>query len=315
MGSAGDTAKDRISREGRLGWGGLILGLYFALLALAFAAPARPDQRRAAAYALALAENAELRLGELLGGLRPVAARLRSGEAMDWKEFDGLFAGKTGPTLTLIAWAPRVPHDERASFEAEAGRDAYRSLNVFSWSAHGKRTMPATNRDLFPLTFGHPHPKADALLGWDLASEPALKTAIQEAGRTRAPQIVVRAAPSAGQGAVPCTPLATAPPAGICEPHLILVLPVERSRRAVPLKGVLLGAFPLSTLAQGLFDPSAEGQLLSSVDITKGARRRARLADLELGIGRATFTWAGIPWTLELHLPPTPGLATRLLRR
>ena len=334
MGSALRATNRRSPSDGSAS-GVVILWLFSGLLAASFAAPERPDARSADAHALAMAENAEIRLGELLGTLRPVAARLRAGETLEWKQFDRLLSEDASAPLLLVGWAPRVPPDRRAAFESEASRDTYRSMNVFELDARGARKQPSKMRDHFPLTFGHPHPKADSLLGWDLASEPDLAAAIRNARQSHTPQIVTHTplaldatrrqepapahgppVPPAQKGPGSCLLLAK-DSGSACQPHLVVVVPVERNRRQGSLQGVLVGLVPLARLTEGIFSPAVERQVLPSVAITQPAHRanRPRLRGPDLGLGRASFTLGGAPWTVELRLPREPGLAARFGRR
>ena len=65
--------------------------------------------------------------------MSPIAARLRAGEAVDWKEFSRLAEPSTGAgeqpaELRFFAWLPWVPAAGRDSYERETGDNGYRSF-------------------------------------------------------------------------------------------------------------------------------------------------------------------------------------------
>jgi hypothetical protein len=102
-----------------------------ALLTLDLA-PAQPATASLPDQAAALAERLERETADAVALAGTVRARLRSGDATNWKDFDGLVAGAPthSPVQTLVAWAPRVSATAREAFEAESGRDGFRSFRI-----------------------------------------------------------------------------------------------------------------------------------------------------------------------------------------
>jgi PAS domain S-box-containing protein len=70
-----------------------------------------------------------------------------------------------------LEWIPRVPHAERAEYEAAARKDGHADFQITHLGAQG-RAVPAAPRDqYFPVYFVEPYESNQAALGFDLASE------------------------------------------------------------------------------------------------------------------------------------------------
>lgn len=106
----------------------------------------------------------------------------------------GEFHGLARPVRTQcaslegIAWAPRVPHAERAAFEARMAREpGGAGFKILSYDEAG-RLMPApVRREYYPIEHIEPEPNAFRRLGFDVASRPADGVAIERAVATGKP--------------------------------------------------------------------------------------------------------------------------------
>ncbi|MBF0331556.1 MAG: CHASE domain-containing protein, partial [Candidatus Omnitrophica bacterium] len=95
-----------------------------------------------------------------------------------------------GDPLQALEWVPRVSRQERADYEARARRDGLEGFEVRELNADGK-LMPATERDeYFPVYFVAPLKGNAAALGFDVASDPERRRAMEmsrDEGRTVVP--------------------------------------------------------------------------------------------------------------------------------
>jgi hypothetical protein len=184
-------------------------------------------------------------VGQVVDGalevLDPLADRLGSDAPLDWRGFSRTL--EAGPEQALVAWAPRVAGMERAAYEADTGRDAFRSFLIREPGGGG--LQPARARaDHFPVHLVHPAPASKRLLGLDLLSDPGLAAAIGRVRRSTAAQVLFPA--SAGlAGPAPARESGSYNqklPGG--EPARVLVVVVVPVLRQGALAGVLVAALP-----------------------------------------------------------------------
>lgn len=77
--------------------------------------------------------------------------------------------------LQMLAWVPRVHAGERAALEAAAVRDGLAGFRLTELNDEGRFVPAAPRDDYFPVLFAEPEPQNSHLLGYDLASDPALR--------------------------------------------------------------------------------------------------------------------------------------------
>lgn len=91
-------------------------------------------------------------------------------------------------SVNFLGWAPYVAAEQRAAWE-QAGHVPNGRTIIRETGSVGD-LLPATDRpEYFPVTFCEPGPLEDKLLGYDIASDPSIRTALdgaQRSGRVRA---------------------------------------------------------------------------------------------------------------------------------
>lgn len=269
-------------------------------------APVAEPAASLSAKAAAVADRLEDEVNAALGLLTPLRARLRTGEPTDWKAFDAAVSESRmrRPTQQLVLWAPRVSESARAGFEADSGRDAFRSLRVVEPAPAGA-LVPAQSRDRHhPLALAAPLQPGAELLGLDLMASTELEPALAKSAE-------------AGQQPIVVGPLTLLPPASCesqrrpgCTPQIFVVVPVRddvkpgagrNRRREDNDRGYLLVALSWAAI-------------VSAPPALPGARTSAAFAlpALPRPTAQVGFRVLGEPWTLELAQPPGGILSARL---
>jgi signal transduction histidine kinase len=88
------------------------------------------------------------------------------------------------PHLGGLEWVPVVPHSERRKYEREARRDGLLDF-TFTEKLEDGRLVEATERELYmPVFYAHPYESNQKAVGYDLASCPIRRHAIEEASST-----------------------------------------------------------------------------------------------------------------------------------
>ena len=88
------------------------------------------------------------------------------------------------PGVRAIAWAPLVPAAEKTALEASFRADGQPDFTVFERTANGEAKPVGTREEFFPKLFTEPAPGNVAELGFDLASEPIRRAALEQARRS-----------------------------------------------------------------------------------------------------------------------------------
>ncbi len=86
-------------------------------------------------------------------------------------------------SIHVLEWIPRVPHADREKFEFAAQMDGLPGFQ-FTERRSGKMIRRQNATEYFPVYFVEPLAKNQAMLGYDLASDPARLAALQEARDT-----------------------------------------------------------------------------------------------------------------------------------
>ena len=111
-----------------------------------------------------------------LQALRSIDSLFAASREVERSEFESFASMELHrhPALSSLVWAPRVPAEEARN---EGRRILERS--------RGGELVPVARRDVyFPVTYLVPEAGAAGLLGWDLASDPAARSAIETARAT-----------------------------------------------------------------------------------------------------------------------------------
>ncbi len=117
--------------------------------------------------------------------LQALAAFHEASQLVTRHEFQ-TFATKileTNPSIHAVEWVPRVSHTQRTRFEEEA-RESVPGYNITELREDGV-LVPAMPRDeYYPVYFIEPNVGNEPALGFDLASEPVRREALQRARDT-----------------------------------------------------------------------------------------------------------------------------------
>lgn len=284
---------------------GTSLAAFFAASLALAAAPAPAPAVSLAAEAQSLAAQLQDEVDAALALAAPLRARLRGDESVDWKSFEAASAQGTQRRLAqeLIVWAPRVSAAERDAFEADSGRDAFRSWRIVETNPQGLPVAAQARAFHQPIALATPLARASDLLGLDLAANADLENGLGAGADHHAPRVV--------------GPLRLLPPAACADPHrlgctplIFVVIPVAEARgragarRAPASRGdrgfVLVGLSWAAINEAARTGPPGRHDLARALDFP---RRRS---------ARASFRVLDQSWSLELLAPPGGALSARL---
>ena len=289
------------------------------VMAVALALPVLPRASRpnlARAQADAVAAAIEVEVAAAVQTLAPIAARLRAGEPVDWKQFSRLTEPTPAhqpPELRFFAWLPWVPQAARDGYERDTGNDGYRSFRLTQLGDTGPLPAAARRQHL-PLHLTSAAEATGALLGLDLAAEPELRAAAERARNSGEPEVVgPRRLLELASGA-PCPAPVRA--LAVCEPALALLVPVPEIKGTCA-PGVLLATIPWSVIetAAGRHLKQATGfpTVMDAGALIRPSGRRPNPPALLLpSSARGSFYVGERLWTVDLRLP---GLTARQPRR
>ena len=133
-----------------------------------------------------------------LGTVSTVAAFFAGSQLVERKEFHTFTVPimEGHPGTVALMWAPRIPAEHRETHQQAVRREGLSTYAICQHDDRG-RLVPAGKRDeYYPILYVQPSEEGQSLLGFDLGSDPACRTAIRQALATRR------------QAAVICPPLA-----------------------------------------------------------------------------------------------------------
>ena len=121
--------------------------------------------------------------------LHSVAAFYSANAHVTRGDFDRFVADARSrhPELQGISWNPRVTAVERDEFEANARRDGFPDFKFSEMSPDGELVPAAEREEYVPVYFEAPFAKNEPALGFDLASSPQRKAALDKARDTGEP--------------------------------------------------------------------------------------------------------------------------------
>ena len=233
----------------------------------------RRDERhelRDGVRALARTEADALKdkVGRSMEVLHGVAALYAARPSVSRREFEAFVSNALGRQreLRALEWIPRVPDAQRGAFEQAARRDGFSSFAFAERDEAGGRRTASRRTEYFPVYFVEPLRGNEAALGYDLASNPRRRAALEWARDNGAPAATapVRLAQETGTqlGFLVFMPLYSPgpPPAD-----------VETRRRR--LSGFALAVFRAGDLAGvGLGGLAEEGIAVTVTDVSSGER-------------------------------------------
>lgn len=151
----------------------------------------------------------------------------------------GAMSGQT--SLRALEFVPRIFEEDRKSFEAAVRREGFPAFSITARSPDGTFIAAPPSPEHYPVLYAEPFAGNEALLGFDQASDPVRREALEEAVKTGATVISARVRPmhsrNHGWAILVAQPLL--PKAAQARS------PEERSER---LMGFALGVFEVETL-------------------------------------------------------------------
>ena len=93
------------------------------------------------------------------------------------------------PSLQLLAWVPRVPNSERGNYEAKARTETGPSFEITERDPRGGLRQALQRSEYFPAIYVEPTAGNETALGFDLASHPEIRAALDR-GRDTGEMIV-----------------------------------------------------------------------------------------------------------------------------
>ncbi|MEI7752757.1 MAG: CHASE domain-containing protein, partial [Candidatus Omnitrophota bacterium] len=140
--------------------------------------------QRAIIRSQSVAQEMERQLDKL-DGLRRF---LDSQESVDRNAFDiYVLPLVKGAPVRAIEWAPRVLRADHVFYESSARQDGIEGFQLYEKDLQGKK-IPILDRDeYFPVYYLEPHERNEAAFGFDLASEPVRRAAMEKSRDTGQP--------------------------------------------------------------------------------------------------------------------------------
>ncbi|SIR48822.1 PAS domain S-box-containing protein [Aromatoleum tolulyticum] len=204
----------------------------------------------------------------------------------------------TQPATLAVDWAPLVPQEARAQFEASVAAEGLPGYRIVEPDDTGRLHPAAERAEYFPVLFSEPQDPNAAVLGLDHAFEPVRRI---EMGHSRssggvhvaAQVVLVRTA----------------------KPAFLAFLPVFRTGSDADLpgrreiRGYVVGTFDIARLFAPLADAARVRALALRIsDVTPGALRKVLFEQMPIG---TTWQWArDVDFggrTLRLELAPLGG--------
>jgi CHASE1-domain containing sensor protein len=118
--------------------------------------------------------------------LRSLAAFHKSSERITRQQFQTFVKSlaKNGAGIQALEWIPRVSHAERARYEEQARAEGFPNFRITEMSAEGKLIPAASRPEYYPVFYVEPYAGNEAAIGFDLASDPLRKKALDSAMET-----------------------------------------------------------------------------------------------------------------------------------
>ena len=94
---------------------------------------------------------------------------------------------RVNPGFQALEWIPRVTASQRAAYEAQARDDGFGDFRISERSAGGELVAAAVRDEYYPVYYVEPYQGNERALGFDLASNPARREALERARDTGQP--------------------------------------------------------------------------------------------------------------------------------
>ena len=201
-----------------------------------------------------------------------------------------------GVPVRALEWIPRVSQEERIFYESSAKQDGLEGFQIYEMGVNGRR-LPVAGRDAyFPVYYLEPLKGNETALGFDLASEPARRAAMDKSRDT-------------GQ------PVATPPLVLIQEGQkrtgVLIFMPVYSRdlpshtmvQRRRGLKGFVLAVYNADELLKGVYSKMPPEGLACLVEDLSAPEANRVLYRHQLREGTVDWNHVGLKYVMPVEIP------------
>ncbi|MBI3774110.1 MAG: response regulator [Gammaproteobacteria bacterium] len=174
----------------------LLIALGFVLVA--YVEASRWEQQRIDAEfnfrATNLADNMEAALAKQLESLAWITHYYASSEHFTrdgFRQFVAPIIAENGAARAL-EWLPKVPDTQRTKFEAQVRNEGFADFQIVERDSNNRRVRAASRPEYYPVTYVEPWVGNEIVFGYDLASEPKRRAALNQARSTGRPTVSAR---------------------------------------------------------------------------------------------------------------------------
>ena len=124
----------------------------------------------------ALTRDVESNL-QILGSLAAFCAASQKVERQEFREYVQPFLAYNR-SIQALEWIPHVPDTQRTAYEQAARQEGFPDFQITERKTEGQMVRAASRQEYFPVYFIEPYKRNELTLGFDLASNPALREAL-----------------------------------------------------------------------------------------------------------------------------------------
>lgn len=163
---------------------GVLLGLlsaYISYLAYQYAQQDLTAQFRITALSRLNALEGEI--GKNLNVIVAMKAYFLASKQVERQEFRTFTEPwlNTNLSIQALEWIPHVSHSEREIYEAQVQKDGLSDYSIVERTQQGEMILAEQKEDYYPVHFVEPLKGNERVLGFDLASNPSRKQALEQA--------------------------------------------------------------------------------------------------------------------------------------
>ncbi len=139
--------------------------------------------------AITLAEALENSLDRYLGVLHAIESFFASSNEVTRQEFKQFVKHQLShyPGIQALSWNPRLLARERAAYEHAAQQDGYRDFQIAERNAQGRLVRASERSEYVAVYYIEPYQGNESALGFDVASDPTRRDALNRARDRGAP--------------------------------------------------------------------------------------------------------------------------------
>jgi len=118
---------------------------------------------------------------DVLASLQALYYVSKDVDSSEFRNFTNHFL-KQHASIQALEWIPRVPDSRREAYETAARREGSPVFQFTERIAQGKMKRAEKRKEYFPVYFVEPYKGNEVALGFDLASNPTRREALEVAG-------------------------------------------------------------------------------------------------------------------------------------